>query len=71
MKEKECWTISGRKKIFLVDDKNMVIKELRDLGPLSEMEMKWVKSNCGMPYKQWLETQKEEGDSVTEEEKGE
>ena len=71
MKEKECWTISGRKKIFLVDDKNMVIKELRDLGPLSEMEMKWVKSNCGMPYKEWLETQNEEGNSAPEEEKGE
>jgi len=63
--------MGGRKKIFLVDDNNMVIKELRDLGPLSEMEMKWVKSNCGMPYKQWLESQKEEEDSEKEEEKGE
>jgi hypothetical protein len=71
MKEKECWTISGRKKIFLVDDKNMVIKELRDLGPLSEMEMKWVKSNCGVPYKEWLETQTEDEGSGNEKEKGE
>jgi hypothetical protein len=71
MKEKECWTISGRKKVFLVDDNNMVIKELRDLGPLSEMEMKWVKSNCGMPYKQWLESQKEDEDSDNEEKKEE
>lgn len=71
MKEKECWTISGRKKIFLVDDKNMVVKELRDLGPLSEMEMKWVKSNCGLPYKEWLESQKEDEGSGNEEKNGE
>jgi hypothetical protein len=68
MKEKECWTISGRKKVFLVDDKNMVVKELRDLGPLSEMEMKWVKSNCGMPYKEWLESQKGNEESENQEE---
>ncbi len=69
MKEKECWTLAGRKKIFLVDDNNMIIKELRDLGPLSEMEMKWVKSNCGLPYKEWLESQKENDGSDLEEEK--
>lgn len=60
MKEKECWTVYGRKKVFLVDDKNQVVKELRDLGPLSEIEMKWVKSGCGMPYEEWLKTQEEE-----------
>jgi hypothetical protein len=60
MKEKECWTLGGRKKIFLVDDENNVIKEIKDLGPLSELEMKWVKSSCGMPYEKWLETLDEE-----------
>lgn len=66
-KEKECWTIYGRKKIFLVDDNNQIIKELQDLGPLSDLEMKWVKSNCGMPYKEWLKTlDKEEEDTSDE-----
>ncbi|UCE36814.1 MAG: hypothetical protein JSW00_15055 [Thermoplasmata archaeon] len=68
MKEKVCWTLSGRKKVFLVDDNNQVIKELRDLGPLSKMEMKWVKSNSGMPYEQWLKTQKEIPEEQAEEE---
>jgi hypothetical protein len=60
MKEKECWTLGGRKKIFLVDDENNVVKEIRDLGPLSEIEMKWVKANSGMPFEEWLKTQNEE-----------
>ncbi len=60
MKEKECWTLEGRKKVFLVDDENHVVKELKDLGPLSETEMKWVKSNCGIPYEEWLKNQNEE-----------
>jgi hypothetical protein len=63
VKEKECWTLAGRKKIYLVDDNNKVIKELKDLGPLSEMEMKWVKSNCGIPYREWLKIQSEENDA--------
>jgi hypothetical protein len=71
MPEKECWTTYGRKKVFLVDDDNNIIKELDDLGPLSELEMKWVKSNCGMPYKEWLKTLEEEeeegGESPQEE----
>ena len=67
MREKICWTLSGRKKVYLVDDENKVIKELRDLGPLSESEMKWVKSNSGMPYKEWLKIQEEEEESGQEE----
>ncbi len=62
MNEKVCWTLSGRKKIFLVDENNKVIKELRDLGPLSKLEMKWVKSNSGMPYEQWLKTKNKEAE---------
>ena len=57
MPEKECWTKHGRKKIYLVDENNNIIREIDDLGPLSEMEMKWVKSGCGIPYKEWLESQ--------------
>ena len=60
MSEKECWTTLGRKKVYLVDDNNQIIKEIRDLGPLSELEMKWVRSNCEMPYKDWLKTLEEE-----------
>ncbi len=56
----------GRKKLFLVDDNNEIIREVRDLGPLSELEMKWVKSNCGRPYKEWLKTRDKE-ESITEE----
>ena len=58
MPEKECWTTHGRKKIYLVDDENNIIKENDDLGPLSEKEMEWVKSGCGVPYKEWLELKK-------------
>lgn len=70
MPEKVCWTLSGRKKVYLVDDNNNIIKELSDLGPLSELEMKWVKSNSGIPYKEWLKTQteKEDKDIAQEEE---
>ena len=67
MPEKVCWTLAGRKKVFLVDDDNHIVKELRDLGPLSEMEMKWVKSNSGVPYKEWLKIQeKEEGEAIAQ-----
>jgi hypothetical protein len=33
--------------------------------------MKWVKSNCGMPFKEWLATRKdeEEEESAQEEKK--
>ena len=61
MPEKECWTTIGRKKIYLVDEENNIIKEIDDLGPLSEMEMEWVKSGCGIPYKEWLESREAEG----------
>lgn len=64
MREMICWTLAGRKKVFLVDENNNIIKELQDLGPLSELEMKWVKSNSGMPYKEWLKTQEEGEDEV-------
>lgn len=67
MKEKECWTLGGRKKIFLVDDENNVIKEIKDLGPLSEIEMKWLKANSGMPFEEWLKTQKDEEEEKAEE----
>ena len=60
MSEKECWTPLGRKKVYLVDDSNQIIKEIRDLGPLSELEMKWVRSHSGMPYKDWLKTLEED-----------
>ena len=69
MPEKECWTKHGRKKIYLVDGDNNIIKEIDDLGPLSEMEMKWVKSGCGVPFKEWLESQEAE-DGEEEGEKG-
>ncbi|KPK14438.1 MAG: hypothetical protein AMK69_28575 [Nitrospira bacterium SG8_3] len=54
----------------MVDDENNIIKEIEDLGPLSEMEMKWVKSGCGVPYKEWLESQEEEGEKKEEKESG-
>lgn len=71
MPEKVCWTLAGRKKVFLVDDENNIIEELQDLGPLSELEMEWVKSNCGMPYKEWLKSREEEEikEAAQEEEK--
>ena len=59
MHEKEVWTLLGRKKIFLVDDNNCIIKEIKDIGPLSEQEMKWVKANSGLAYQEWLEKQEE------------
>jgi hypothetical protein len=68
MREMVCWTLAGRKKVFLVDENNNIIKELRDLGPLSKIEMKWVKSNSGMPYKEWLKTQEEGEDEVAAQE---
>ncbi len=66
MPEKECWTTHGRKKVFLVDDDNNIVKELEDLGPLSELEMKLVKSNCGIPDKEWLKTMEAEEETAKE-----
>lgn len=67
MKEKECWTLAGRKKVYLVDEENNILKEIKDLGPLSEIEMKCVKSNSGTPFEQWLKMQKEEEEESSEE----
>ena len=70
MREKEVWTLLGRKKVFLVDDDNCIIEELRDLGPLSETEMKWVKANSDKSYQEWLQSldeKKEEGDETQDE----
>ena len=64
MKEKEVWTLDGRKKIFLVDDYNHVIKEIKDLGPLNKTEMLWVMRRPTIPYKEWLkEYEKEQEES--------
>ena len=53
-----------------MDEENNIIKEIDDLGPLSELEMEWVKSGCDMPYKEWLESKEaEEEEAVKEEEK--
>jgi hypothetical protein len=71
MPEKECWTTIGRKKIYLVDEENNIIKEIDDLGPLSEKEMEWVKSGCGVPYKEWLELKKKEEEEAAKEEEKE
>jgi len=65
-REKEVWTVLGRKKILLVDEENQVVREIKDLGPLTEIEMKYVNSNCGMSFEDWLEKVSEE-----EEESGE
>ena len=62
MKEKEVWTLDGRKKIFIVNDSNQVIKEVNDLGPLSETEYLWVKLRPGKPYKDWLKEYEKEKD---------
>jgi hypothetical protein len=60
LKEKEVWTLDGRKKIFLVDDDNHVIKEIDDLGPLSETEKLWVMLQPGIPFKEWLKDYEKE-----------
>lgn len=54
MPEKVCWTLHGRKVLFEVDEDNKVVREISDLGPLSEIEMKWVKANSGITYNEWL-----------------
>ena len=60
MVEKEVWTLDGRKKIFKVNENNQVIKELKDLGPLSETEFLWVRLRPGIPYKEWLKEYQQE-----------
>ena len=55
MKEKEVWTLDGRKKIFLVNEYNQIIREIKDLGPLNDTEALWVKLRPGIPYKEWLQ----------------
>ena len=54
MKEKEVWTLDGRKKIYLVNERNQIIREIDDLGPLTETEYLWVKLRPGKPYLDWL-----------------
>jgi len=39
MQQKEIWTLDGRKKIYLVDENNQIVKEIEDLGPLSKSEL--------------------------------
>ena len=58
MKEKEVWTLDGRKKVYLVNECNQVIKEVKDLGPLNETEKLWVKLQPGVPYKDWYKDYK-------------
>ncbi|WP_455393210.1 hypothetical protein [[Eubacterium] cellulosolvens] len=60
MIEKEVWTLDGRKKIFLVDGCNRVIKELKDLGPLNETERLWVRIRPGVPYNEWIKEYEKE-----------
>ena len=60
MPEKEVWTLDGRKKIYLVDDQNHIIKELKDLGPLNYKEKKWLRLRPGVPYKEWLKSCEDE-----------
>lgn len=59
-KIKEIWTVFGRKKRLEVDENNQVIREIEDLGPLSELEMEWVKANSGMAYPEWLAKKEED-----------
>jgi hypothetical protein len=73
MKEKEVWTLDGRKKILLVNDRNQVIREIDDLGPLNETEKLWVLLCPGIPYEEWLkEYQKDnsEADEKKDKKKG-
>ena len=58
--EKEIWTFDGRKKIYLVDECNRAIREIKDLGPLSKTENLWVQLQPGIPYKEWLKEYKKE-----------
>ena len=52
--------MDGRKKIFMVDDSNHIIKEIDDLGPLDETEKLWVMLQPGKPYKEWLKDYEKE-----------
>jgi len=63
LKEKVCFTMDGRKKRLLVDDDNHLVEVLEDLGPLNEMEKTWVRSGCELPYKEWLDSLKDEDET--------
>ena len=65
MQEKEVWTLDGRKKIFIVDDDNHILEEVKDLGPLNETEKLWVKLRPGVPYKEWLKDYEESQKDVS------
>jgi hypothetical protein len=67
--EKEVWTVDGRKKILLVNERNQIIKEIKDLGPLNNEEKLWVALRPGVPYKEWLEELKKELKKEQEQEK--
>jgi hypothetical protein len=69
MPKKEVWTLDGRKKILMVNDRNQVQYEIDDLGPLNETEFLWVKLRPGKPYKEWLkeyEAEQKIDESVSE-----
>ena len=63
MKEKEIWTIDGRKKILLVDENNQIVKEIKDIGPLNKNEKLWITTRPDITYKEWLKdhTKKQKG----------
>ncbi len=69
MREKEVWTLDGRKKILLVNDHNQVLCEIDDLGPLNETEKLWVMLCPGIPYKEWLKEYQRENKKVSEKKK--
>jgi hypothetical protein len=62
MQKKEVWTLDGRKKIYMVNDRNQIIQEIDDLGPLNETEALWVKLRPGIPYKDWLQEYEKESE---------
>ena len=57
MQQKEIWTLDGRKKIYLVDDNNQIVKEIEDLGPLSKSELESLALKLKESYKKWMEGQ--------------
>ena len=57
---KEVWTLDGRKKILMVNERNQVLYEVSDLGPLSETEALWVRLRPGIPYKDWIKNYEKE-----------
>jgi len=57
MQQKEIWTLDGRKKIYLVDENNQIVKEIEDLGPLSKSELESLAMKLKESYKKWMEGQ--------------